>query len=119
MLIEYTITFENGALKISQRVEPSGSTPKTKVTGEIEVIGVAHTPAKGAAAGPVDIKPAGEGGGNGAVPGIGGGNGEVPGLGGGDGGAQVVVFGPIVIDASGLLPKKSTDPSSEGGSPQG
>lgn len=126
MLIEYTITFENGALKITQRVEPGGSGVQTKVPqvpGQIEVLPATHAEAKAAGAGAVDITPAGEGGGNGDLPGKGGGNGDLPGKGGGngdlpgkgggDGGAQVVVFGPIVIDASGLIPKKSSSTESD------
>jgi hypothetical protein len=109
MLIEYKISFENGTVVIHQRVEPDAPSlkPNTESTATSGVqLGTSFAASSAPAAGSGGTPPAGLGGGGTPPAGLGGGGTPPPGLGGGGTEqGQVVVFGPIVIDASGLLSK--------------
>jgi uncharacterized membrane protein len=110
MLIEYKISFENGTVVIHHRVEPDVPSP-TQTTQSNAAhgvqLGTSYPASSTPAAGSGNTPPTGlGGGGNTPATGLGGGNTPPTGLGGGGTGqGQVVVFGPLVIDASGLLAK--------------
>jgi len=120
MLVEYTIALKDGALLITQRVEPGTAISKASASSiQGEVTTLPSTYAKFQAAQSTGAKRALAGGGDGESGGkIGGGDGESGGkIGGGDGesggkiggggleAGQVFVFGPLLIDACGLLSK--------------
>jgi len=109
MVIEYKISFENGTVVIHHRVEPDASSAQP-VTQSSSTGGVLlpnqfpgrNVPGSGGGGG----DPTGKGGGGGDPTGKGGGGGDPTGKGGsGPDQGQIVVFGPVVIDASGLLAK--------------
>jgi hypothetical protein len=108
MLIEYKISFENGTVVIHQRVEPDPPSPQatTESTAHGVQLGNSYPASSTPASGSGNTPPTGLGGGNTPPTGLGGGNTPPTGLGGGaTEQGQIVVFGPIVIDASGLLSK--------------
>lgn len=116
MRIEYKISFENGAMTISHRVEPDVASSKP-TSGSNAAAGVRLGVTFAASQGGGGTDPGGKGGGGTDPGGKGGGGTDLGGKGGGGtdpggkggGGTeqgQVVVFGPIVIDASGLLLEK-------------
>jgi hypothetical protein len=107
MVIEYKVSFENGAVTISQRVEPDAPSPQP-ISGSNGLVGTrlgnTFPGTNAAASGGGNTDPTDSGGGNTDPTDSGGGNTDpTDSGGGGKQQGQVVVFGPIVIDASGLI----------------
>jgi hypothetical protein len=103
--VDYKITIENGAVSIMQHVDgaavESGAKPQA-VASTLNLLSTSFASSK--------AKVAGTGGNAGDQPGPGGNAGDQPGPGGnGNGQAGVVVFGPIIVDATGLMQKSLTE----------
>lgn len=118
MTIQYTVSFENGKLKIIQDVDTDGSSnglaahAKSNAAG-LKILGDTIDASK-AALGPGGnaADPLGPGG-NAADPLGPGGNAADPlGPGGGTSG-QIIVLGPVIIDTTGLIHKRPASESAE------
>jgi hypothetical protein len=111
--VDYKIRIENGGVTITQHVDgaaSSGRTPSRAVAGNLTILGTSFAGSKAAKQGSGDPGSLIGGGDPGSL--IGGGD---PGslIGGGDPGSligggdpasgQIAIFGPIVIDACGLV----------------
>jgi hypothetical protein len=129
VMIEYKIHFEAGGVKITQRVDTgasSGSASSQSTENPLTLLGnslraskaAATARAAGRGGGAVDPLGSGSGAadplgsGSGAVDPLGSGSGAVDPLGSGSGSAgqgQAVVFGPLVIDATGMIHRYLTE----------
>jgi hypothetical protein len=124
MTVDYKIKIESGGVSITQHVDgaaPEVSGKSKANSGMLTLLGTSFASSKAAAA----ARAAGQGGnapgdigGGGNPPGDIGGGGNAPGDIGGGGGApaqgQIVIFGPVVVDATGLVHKCLTEePSKE------
>jgi hypothetical protein len=119
VMIEYKIHFEAGGVKITQRVDTgasSGSASSQSTENPLTLLGNSLRASKAAAT----ARAAGRGGGavdplgsgSGAADPLGSGSGAVDPLGSGSGSAgqgQAVVFGPLVIDATGMIHRYLTE----------
>jgi len=118
MQIEFTITFKNGELSIGQRVKPDALGVRTSTPAAIQVrrlgenfqqtravqraAAAKRSTAGGQAGGGDEPEPARPGGGDEPEPARPGGGSFEP--------SQIVVFGPVVIDAAGLMAHAARKP---------
>lgn len=122
MTVDYKIRIDNGGVSITQHVDtaaPCASVTPAAVGGTFTLLPTsfvacnATAAARGAGQGgnaPGDTGPGGN------APGDTGPGGNAPGdtgPGGGAGQGQIVVFGPVVVDAAGLIHKSLTEQRSE------